>query len=79
MRPSNDDWRAAWLRGVAVQPGGPHALVSVAPGQILCVPLPEVELADWQGTALRRVWVNLRAQPMRLAAQRPTPRRARHD
>jgi hypothetical protein len=71
MKLRNDDWRAAWLRGVAAQPGGPHALVTVSAGQVLCVPVAHDELPGWQRVLGQRVWVNLQAQPLRMAAQRP--------
>jgi len=60
-------WRAACLRGLASQgPDGPHALVQIAPGQYLRVPIPAGDLARWQPRLGHKVWVDPFARPVRM-------------
>ncbi|NRT55399.1 hypothetical protein [Sphaerotilus uruguayifluvii] len=60
-------WRAACLRGLAAAgPEGPHALVLIAPGQYLRVPISAGELARWQRQLGHKVWVDPFARPVRM-------------
>ncbi|MEY8878402.1 MAG: hypothetical protein AB9M60_17975 [Leptothrix sp. (in: b-proteobacteria)] len=66
--PTSTAWRSACLRGVALGPEGPHALVAVAAGQYLRVPLTAQTLPRWQSCIGRRVWIDAQARPVRMYA-----------
>lgn len=71
-QPPATTWRAAWLRGIAAESGGPRAVVALSAEQFLLLPLREHDVARWRTLVGRRVWVDMDAQPMLLRADAVT-------
>lgn len=75
--PTSTDWRVACLRGLALAPDGPHALVLISAGQYLRVPLALQDWSQWQASMGHRVWVDSTSSPLRMRSDPPRAERER--